>query len=93
MGECLSFQVFHHQKIHGVLLAHVVKLTDVRMAQAGDSFRLALETLTRLRFTGKMRGKNFEGNDAVKPCVSCPINLTHAAGADRRDNLVRAEPS
>src|SRR5690242_11285263 len=36
--------------------------------------------------------KNFDGDRALKPRIARAIDLAHASGTDRQDNLVRAEP-
>ena len=92
MGQRLAFQVLHHQEVDAVLVADIVERADVRMAQARNGLGFAVETLARLRIARKMRGQNLDGDDAVKPRIARPVDLAHASGADRRDDLVRAEP-
>ena len=38
-----------------------------------------------------MRRKHFDGDVAAEPRVASPVHLAHAAGADGRDDFVRAE--
>ena len=38
-----------------------------------------------------MRGKNLDGDGAIEAGIDRAIDLAHAAGADRRDDFVRAE--
>ncbi len=46
------------------------RLSDVRVIQAGDSSRLALETLAEFGPLGDVRGQHFDGNCAVKARVA-----------------------
>ena len=43
--ERFSFEVLHHQEVGPVLVTDVEQLADVRVRQARDRARLALETL------------------------------------------------
>jgi len=36
-------------------------------------------------------GQHFDRHVAAEPRVACPIDLAHAAGAERADDFVRAE--
>ena len=64
-GQCLTFQILHHQVIDAVLLADIVQGADMRMIEAGNGARLSLETLTQLRLGGEMLGKYFDRDRAV----------------------------
>ena len=90
-GECLTFQVLHHQVIDPVLMANVVQRADVRMAQAGDGLGFAVETFAQLRIAGEMLGQNFDRDSAVEPRVARPVDLAHSSGAESGQNLVGAE--
>ncbi len=59
------------------------------MIQAGNDFGLAFEPLTASDIFGELGGKNFYGDGAVEAGVERAVNLTHAARAERRHNLVR----
>jgi hypothetical protein len=61
------------------------------MIQAGDGLGFLLEALFAERITRKLFRQDFEGNDALQPRISCSIHLSHAARADRRDNLIWTE--
>ena len=47
----LSFQVFHHQKVDSILVAPIVKSTDVRMVQGRDRACFAVKSLLGLGFS------------------------------------------
>ena len=56
------------------------------MIQAGDRVGLALEAFVE-------RGQPFlDGDDAIEPGVARFVDLTHAAGANRREDFVGTEP-
>jgi len=48
-SQRLALQVFHNDVVDPVLLAEVIELADVGVAELRDGARLALETLTGLR--------------------------------------------
>ena len=83
--------VLHDQVRDAVLGAHVVQHTNVRMVQRRDDAGFALKALLRFGIVGKMSWKNLDGNGTVKACVSRAINLSHAAGAERRFDFIGAE--
>src|SRR6266851_4497847 len=73
-------------KLHDqIIWADVVNLADVGMIQRGDGFGFTLGALRELQ-----RG-NFNGHIAIQTRVFGAIHLTHAARANRREDLVGAE--
>ena len=54
VGEGLTFEVLHHQKIHPILRADIVQRANVRMVQRGDRVRFALQPLFQVRVRGEM---------------------------------------
>jgi len=89
--ERLAFQVLHHEEVDVALLADVVQRADVRVIQRGDRLRFALEPVAPLRIVGEMRRQHFDRDRAVQSRVGCFVDLAHAAGAQRGDELVRSE--
>ena len=61
------------------MLAHVVQGANVRVVQAGDGLRLALEPLLEIRVRGDMLGEDLDGDRAVQASVAGLIDFTHAA--------------
>jgi hypothetical protein len=61
------------------------------MGQLGDRPCLAVEPLAELRIGGELLRQDFDGDGPIEPRVARAIDLAHAPGADRRENLVRAE--
>ena len=93
IAERLSFDVLHRQKEHPIRLFHGVDRDDVGMVQSGDALRLDLETGATFRVSGRRAREDLEGNVALQSRVTRAIDLAHAAGAKRRQDLIRADPS
>ena len=87
----LPFEVFHDEILGPVLVADVVEDADVRMRQARDRPRLALEAFAEAGARGEMRREDFDGDGAVEPRVDGAVHLAHPAGPDRRLDLVRSD--
>ena len=88
----LAVQVLHDEKLVLAMPADVVERADVRMSEAGDRARLAFEALAHVVAPVKRRGQDLDGDDAVEAGITGAIHLPHAAGPERRDDFVRAEP-
>jgi hypothetical protein len=82
-SERLAFHQFHHQ----VVRPDVIELANVGMVQGGDGAGLAFEAI------GEPLRCDFDRHHAVQPGVAGLPDFTHAAGADRRQDLVGAQPS
>ena len=61
------------------------------MIQGRNGARLSLKAFPRLRLLREMRRKDLDSHLAVKPRVTCAIDLSHAACAQRRSDFIRAE--
>ena len=66
---------------------------DVGMIQRRKQLRLALEAGEPFGICRERFRKNFDRDVAAEPCIACAINLTHAAGADGRQDFIRPEAS
>ena len=84
-------RVLHHQEVGVSLPADVEQRADVRMVQPGDGLRFALEALLHFEVLGKVRREHLDGHRAVQPGIGRLVYLAHAAGADRRNDLVGPE--
>ena len=87
VGERLAFEQFHDQ----VAVADVVERADVRMIELRDRLGLALEARPQLRVVRELRRQDLDGHAAVEASVVRAPDLAHAAGAERREDLVRPE--
>ena len=63
----------------------------MRVVQAGDGLRLALEPLFEIGVGGDMLRQHLDGDGAVQAGVAGFVHLTHAARANGREDLVGAE--
>ena len=91
VGERLAREVLHHQEGRTVVLADVVERADVRVVQAGDGLRFALEAGAAVRVGADLGREDLDGDGAVEAGVAGLVDLAHAAGADGGEDLVRAE--
>ena len=58
------------------------------MVQGREDVRLAQEAGATLRVGGERIRQQFERDEAAEADIACAIDLSHAAGSDRADNLV-----
>jgi hypothetical protein len=74
-----------------VVYAEIVDDDNVGMGQRTHRFGLALEAGQVIGILGKPRGQHLQGDVAAEPRILRPINLSHAAGAQRTEDFVRTE--
>jgi len=86
-----SFEQLHDDVLDAILAADVVERADVRMVEARDRLRLALESLPEVGVARDVLGEDLDRDGAFESCVASPIDLAHAACADQGEDLVRPE--
>ena len=59
--------------------------------QVGECCGFAVETFFEVGADRKMRGQHLQRDDAVQPRVAALIDLSHAARAQRTENLIGTE--
>jgi hypothetical protein len=91
VGEGFAFQVFHNQKIDAVLMTDIVERADVRMVQGRNRTCFAFKPLLCVRIGRKMCRKDLNRDRALQPRITSAIHFAHAAGAERRDDLIWPE--
>ena len=91
LAKRLAFEQLHDGMRDAVGGADVVERKDVGMVDRRNRARFALEACERVRVGGESTRQNLDGDVAAEPRVVGSVHLSHAAGANRRDNLVRAE--
>src|SRR5712691_1461272 len=64
----------------------------MRMIELRDRLRFAFESDLQLRVGPELRRENFDRHIAIEARVAGAINLSHAASAEGRDDLVRPKP-
>lgn len=89
--ERLAFEQFHDEVVDVVLASDVEETADVRVRERRDRSRLALETLPSSFVEREMRRKDLDRDGAIEACVDRAVDFAHAAGADRRNDLVPPE--
>src|SRR5262245_17179700 len=92
LAEALPVHELHREKRSLGLEADVVNRHDVGMIQGRGRTGFLLEAGEALLLPCELRGQNFERDLATEPGVSAPIDFPHASGAERRENLIGAEP-
>src|SRR5258706_14787626 len=70
-----ALEKFHDDEVNAVLLAEIVELADVGVAQLRDCTSFALEALKRCRLLGELCGKNLDGDRAIETLVNRAIDL------------------
>ena len=91
LGQRLAFEQLHDQEVSPLVAADVVKRRDVRVIQPGDRLGFALKTGSSFRQVGKIIEQHLDGNGSLETRIARFIDLTHAAAADARKNLVVAQ--
>ncbi len=71
--------------------ANVIDREHVRMGERSDRSRLMLEPKQTIGIGAECDRKDFDGDIATEAWVTRPIDLTHAACAERREDFVGAE--
>ena len=91
LSECSALDQLHRDERRPVLRSDLVDRDDVGMVQRRRRPRFLLEAGQALRVPGELRRKHLDRDDARELVVPRPIDLTHAAGAQRREDLVRSD--
>src|SRR5262249_7425589 len=83
-----TFELGSLDELHDqVVGSNIVDLTNVGVIQSRYSAGFLFEAL------GKLRGGDFDRNDAIEAGVACFVDFAHATCADGRKDLVGSEPS
>ena len=91
-GQRLALEMRHDQVVRAIDAADVVDAADVGMVQRGDRPGLALEACPRIGIAGDVARQDLDGDRAIEARVAGLVDLAHPAGAERRGDLIRAEP-
>ena len=91
LTQRLPFEQLHHGVGDAVVAAEVVNGEDIGMRQRRDCMRLALEARQAIGIGRKLHRQDFERNLATQFRVARAIDLSHATGTNRRDDLVDAD--
>ena len=91
IGERLALEVLEDEIPHAVLFPDVVKRADVRVVQAGDRLRFAVEALLHVGVVGEVRRQHLDGDRSIQPGVGGFVDLAHAASTEGTSDFVRTE--
>jgi hypothetical protein len=75
-----------------VLLTDVEHRDDVRVGKSGGGARFDLEPPEVLRVAGNGARDHLDRDLAAQARVARPVNLSHAARAERRKDLLGTQP-
>ena len=92
LAERLALEQLHGGVDGALLAAEVVYGEDVGVREGGHRLRLALEAREGLRVLGEVPRQHLDGDVALELRVPCPVDDTHAALAELREDLVRSDP-
>jgi hypothetical protein len=69
-----------------------VERADIRVRDAGDDARFVPEPVDPpARFVHEIAREELDGDDPIESRIARPIDFTHPAGAQRRQDLERAK--
>ena len=91
LTERLAIHELHGDVDGRVRRTDLVDGDDVVVVEGGRGARLLLEAAAAIRISGELFRQDLDRHLAAQPRVARPVDLAHAAGAERRENLVRAE--
>ena len=89
--KSFAFQVLEHHKIGAIVFADVEEDADVGMIQAGDHARLAFKARPQVFTRGDELRQHLNRDSAIQTRVARLKYFPHAAGADGRNDFIRAE--
>jgi hypothetical protein len=92
-GERHALDKFENQHLDaGSVFFETVNLRDVRVVERREYLRFATETRPAIGVVAQHGAKHLQRDITVQSRIASAIDLPHAAGAQRRDDLVGADP-
>jgi len=91
--ERLAFDELHHERGRATAVFNVIDGGDVRVIERGKHLRFAREPRKAIRIAGQRRRQNLDGDIAAKFRITRAIHLSHPAGAEGGEDLIRPESS
>ena len=90
-GQVLALDHFHDQRMNAAGLLEAVNVRDVWMIQRRQRLRFSCEPSEAFRVVREGLGQHFDRDVTVEPGVAGAVDLAHAACAEEREDLIRAE--
>src|SRR5262245_5375626 len=87
----MTLQQFRNREELSVMNAGIEDRQDVGVRERSDGLRLPLEASTPIRVGRNRVGQDFDRDVAAEPRIASSIHLAHSAGAQGRNDLVRAK--
>ena len=91
-GQRFAFYELEHQERRLARILETVNRRNARMVQSGEYARLTFEARQAIRIRREARGQNLDRDFATEFEVFCAIDLSHAARAKLRQNLILPQP-
>ena len=91
LGKVFALHQLHHQEVAVALLLKAEDGRYIRVVERRQRLRLTLEAGHPLFVLREALGQHLDRHLALQLGVARAIHLAHAAGAERSDDLVRAE--
>ena len=87
----LTLDQLHRQEPNAVRILDRIERDDVRVVEAGDDAGFMFESRQAFRVRGHAGRQDLERDVTTEAAIPRPIHLAHAAGAERRDDVVSTE--
>ena len=87
----LTGDEFHDDERPAVQFADVVDGDDIRVIEMGGQPASRSETFGRRSVRGQLVGHELDSHQPAQPGVARPVDLSHAAGSKRADDLIDAD--
>ena len=91
VGERLAVDELEDEHLLTIDLFQPVDRADVRVVERRQHLRFAPEAREPFGSMGEAVRQRFQRDVTTQPCVSGPIDLSHTAGTERRQDFVRTE--
>jgi hypothetical protein len=89
--DWLSLDVFHDQKVDGVVVADIVEEANPRMVESRNGLRLSGEPLSQVAALGESVCPHLDCDTPIQSRVPCAIDIAHSARAYPVAHLVRPD--
>ncbi len=91
LREIVTLNEFHHERTYNPRLFEAVDVRDVRMVQRCEGLGFARESSQPIGIGCERLREDFERDVAIQLGIARAIDLSHAAFADRRGDVVASE--
>lgn len=91
LGERRALDELHCHEWHTIVLFDGEDGDDVRVVEGGDYLGFSFKAGHPVGVPRESVGKDLQRNVTIQFRVACTVDLSHAAGSNRRDDFIRAE--